>query len=386
MKQSDVLVEDFDNFKRMVVENGKTETAKYYGVTRSTVAYACKRYGIEVKPYHGKRSIKFDVETVLKEHGDKTPAEIARILGVPAHQIMRKIGDKLTNQFSRWEEERIRIEQDIERYRDIHYNQKKTLLQISKEEGISYTTLKNTFAKFAIPVRLYSHNKSNGELEILEYLKELFGEAYSVRIASGVFNQKGMEIDCLAPTVGLGVEYCGEFWHSAERMSFIDYHQRKEQICRNFQVSLITIFDSEYHRSPESFKRYIRGVCFGGHESSEADGFSESCKERYMDYHFIEPKDGLIYSENSDCIIAHDTNTIFGVAPKTRSIFSVERFLKETGIKRAELDNRSVDRIWFLGFEETLTPPRPIFYDKKQRKLSNDGILIYDCGVSILIM
>ncbi|MBF1606336.1 MAG: hypothetical protein HXO20_07770 [Prevotella shahii] len=103
MKPVNVLVEDFENFKRMVVEIGKSETAKHYGVTRSAVAYACKKYGIVVKPYHGKRSIKFDVETVLKEHGDKTPAEIARILGVPAHQIMRKIGDKLTNQFSRWE-------------------------------------------------------------------------------------------------------------------------------------------------------------------------------------------------------------------------------------------------------------------------------------------
>ncbi|MBF1606337.1 MAG: hypothetical protein HXO20_07775, partial [Prevotella shahii] len=172
-----------------------------------------------------------------------------------------------------------------------------------------------------------------------------------------------MEIDCFAPTVGLGVEYCGEFWHSAERMSFTDYHQHKEQICRRFQLSLITIFDSEYRRSPESFKRYIRGIV--SYETSKEDDFMDSSKERYMEYHFIAPKDGLRYSENSDCVIAHDSNTIFGVAPKSRPIFSVERFLKETGINRAELDNRSVDRIWFLGFEETLTPPRKIFYDKK---------------------
>ena len=31
MKPVNVLVEDFENFKRMVVEIGKTETAKHYG-------------------------------------------------------------------------------------------------------------------------------------------------------------------------------------------------------------------------------------------------------------------------------------------------------------------------------------------------------------------
>lgn len=379
-----MLVADFENFKRMVIEIGKSETAKHYGVTRAVVTNACKRYGIEVKPYFGKRSINLDLDTILKEYRDRTPAEIAKILGIPKHQIRQKLGVRLANQFSIWEERRNQIDQNIEYYKDIHYNQRKNLLEISKEEGISYDNLKKAFAKHIIPVRIYTRNKSNGELEILEFLRELTGESFSMRIAAGVFSQKGMEIDCFAPEHGLGVEYCGEFWHSAERRPSHDYHQRKEQTCRNFNITLITIFDSEYRRYKESFRRYIKSVILSGFDSSICDEFAGSNRSRYMEYHFIEPKDGLSYSENSDCIIAHDDNTIYGIAPKANPIFSIGKFIKEAGIRRAELDNRSIDRIWFLGFEETPTPPRPLFYDKKTRCLSDEGILLYDCGVSIM--
>ena len=378
-----VLVDDFENFKKMVVEIGKTETAKHYGVTRASVANACKRYGIEVKPYFGPHSINLDLGAILKEHGDKTPAEIAKILGIPKHQIRQKLGDKLANQFSIWEEKRIHVDQNIEHYRDMHYIQRKNLLQISKEEGISYDTLKKSFAKHNIPVRIYAYNKSGGELEILEFLRELTGESFSVRVAAGVFSRKGTEIDCFSPEYGLGIEYCGEFWHSAERRPF-DYHQRKEHACRSFQISLITVFENEYKRSPESFKRYVKAVLLGEFSEAICDDFKDSDKIQYMKYHFIEPKDGLHYSENPDCVIAHDASTIYGVAPKAHPLFSVGKFLKETNIRRAELDNRSVDRIWFLGFDETITLPRKLFYDKKNVCFSDEGILLYDCGASIM--
>lgn len=81
------------------------------------------------------------------------------------------------------------------------------------------------------------------ELLVRDFLDQ-FGVDY-------FYNWRGIpskrEIDVYIPSMNLGIEICGLFWHSTSRGCEKDYHLSKLEECQISGIELITIFDDEFY-------------------------------------------------------------------------------------------------------------------------------------------
>lgn len=109
----------------------------------------------------------------------------------------------------------------------------------------------NVFEKIACDHLTSSHggclhcyaNKSKGEEEICDFVKQALGENnVSVRNRSVL---KNSEIDLYVPNKKIGIEYNGVYWHS-EPMKGKNYHLYKTEECKNSGIGLVQIFEDEY--------------------------------------------------------------------------------------------------------------------------------------------
>lgn len=103
----------------------------------------------------------------------------------------------------------------------------------------SYSPIGNRTKGFKCPH--CSNSKSKGELEVLEFLKELGEETVSGdRETLG-----GLEIDVYLPEHKLGVEYNGLYWHSEEYREK-DYHYKKFRKAQEAGIDLLQIWEDDW--------------------------------------------------------------------------------------------------------------------------------------------
>jgi hypothetical protein len=57
---------------------------------------------------------------------------------------------------------------------------------------------------------------------------------------------KPYEIDIYIPSLKLGIEYNGLYWHSEEQGKDKNYHLKKLELCKKENIKLIQIFEDEY--------------------------------------------------------------------------------------------------------------------------------------------
>lgn len=95
------------------------------------------------------------------------------------------------------------------------------------------------------------YNRSQAEIEIYEYVTSLCPDAISsCRTALG---SSGKEIDIFIPSLNIGIEFNGMYWHSEivnlnnSLHKQRDYH--KHQLACKHGIQLITIYDEEYRNS-----------------------------------------------------------------------------------------------------------------------------------------
>ena len=131
----------------------------------------------------------------------------------------------------------------------------KNLKEISDDYSVSIEQLKRAFKETNNPVVLHSYNKSKGELEIKEFIQSFGIDCYSTK---KFYNGKQYEIDCFIPDLNLGIEFCGEYWHSTSTGTPKNYHKDKLIWCNEQGVELITIFQHEWHQKQEIIKSMIR--------------------------------------------------------------------------------------------------------------------------------
>ena len=92
------------------------------------------------------------------------------------------------------------------------------------------------------------------------------------------YNDKVYEIDCYISSKNIGIEYCGEYWHSDKYKDKL-YHQDKWKWCKDQGIQLITIFEHEWMNKRELVESMIKnrlGLC-------ENRIFARKCQLKLLD-------------------------------------------------------------------------------------------------------
>ncbi len=85
-------------------------------------------------------------------------------------------------------------------------------------------------------------NKSKCEEEIGEFIQGLFGDEVILR-GRDILDR--YELDIYIPSLKIGIEYNGLYWHREEKKGKY-YHLNKLQMCNQKGIKLIQIFEDEY--------------------------------------------------------------------------------------------------------------------------------------------
>ena len=100
---------------------------------------------------------------------------------------------------------------------------------------------------------------SNGEKELLNYIKEIYNgqilENSSNVIANN--NHRYYELDIYLPELHIAFEFNGIYWHSIKYKDKY-YHQRKTLLCYMQNVQLIHIWENEWNDSKDKLKNQIK--------------------------------------------------------------------------------------------------------------------------------
>ena len=151
-------------------------------------------------------------------------------------------------------------------------------------------------SKYAVPLFKNRYNitepnyringKSHAEIELYRWVKD-----YAPDAISGSRIIKPYEIDILIPSINLGIEYNGSYWHSLKEP---DYHQFKTDLCREYGIQLFQVADYEdldiwksmiLHKLGKSTRIYARKcelreisneVAHSFIEENHLDGFTDS--------------------------------------------------------------------------------------------------------------
>lgn len=98
---------------------------------------------------------------------------------------------------------------------------------------------------------------SKGQTEVAEFVN-------SIGISDLVINTRKviapMEIDIYSPSMKIGIEFCGLYWHSEENGKKSNYHANKHKACEGIGVKLITVFEDEWKNSRGKVENIIRSV------------------------------------------------------------------------------------------------------------------------------
>lgn len=147
--------------------------------------------------------------------------------------------------------------QSKEILQDLHINQKKSSLTISKELGVFYGTVKDWIEKHGIKYQYYSH-ESQYERIVQQWLSE-FKIEYQTNVRDIIAPK---ELDIWIPSHNLAIEINGFYWHGAKRKEDIPVaqfrHQKKTLECREKGIALIHLSDLQLKTHSEKIKQYLK--------------------------------------------------------------------------------------------------------------------------------
>lgn len=119
----------------------------------------------------------------------------------------------------------------------------KPLSVLAAELGVPTYTVKRAFKQFGIDTTTHHKAWSNQELEVGQFLTDL-GVSYE-RNVRGLLDGR-QEIDIFIPSINVGIEYCGLFWHSDRNKYPASKHQDKFITAVSKGIKLITLFEDEW--------------------------------------------------------------------------------------------------------------------------------------------
>jgi len=94
---------------------------------------------------------------------------------------------------------------------------------------------------------------SKAENEIIDFIKKL---GFDVVPRANFKGKSKFEIDIFIPSLKIGIEYNGIYYHSS-KFKNKDFHFNKRESCKNHGIRLITLWENDWTQRPEVIKRYL---------------------------------------------------------------------------------------------------------------------------------
>lgn len=130
-----------------------------------------------------------------------------------------------------------------------HHILKKPIIQIADELNINFSNLARHFRKLNIHIKYF--NQSIGEKQLNTFITNLGLQT--------ITNSRNIippyEIDIFIPDLNLAIEYNGEYWHNLPEQQNRD--NIKQNICEQQNITLITIWHSQWINDKENTKQQI---------------------------------------------------------------------------------------------------------------------------------
>lgn len=124
-----------------------------------------------------------------------------------------------------------------------NYNEKTTVIQLSKDTGVSIAVVGRYIHKYGLEDYIeYDCKVSQPEKDIVEYLTSK-GITNIVQSDRDILD--GKEIDIFLPDYNVGIEFNGDYWHS-ELKRGKRYHYDKSMLANSKGVFLYHIFSHEW--------------------------------------------------------------------------------------------------------------------------------------------
>ena len=103
---------------------------------------------------------------------------------------------------------------------------------------------------------------SKGEKELFEYIQSLLKDKVKNSDWKALKGEK--EIDIYIPSLKLGFEYNGSFWHSDNKKYGVknDYHLKKSLLAKKYGIKLIHIWEDEWNLNKDRLKIWIKNKIF----------------------------------------------------------------------------------------------------------------------------
>ena len=153
-------------------------------------------------------------------------------------------------------------------------NTNKSLVGLANELGVSYIMVRKAFASHGINPKKKRNQTSQPELDICTFL-----DHHNIKYIRNVRTLLGnkLEVDIWIPSIRVGIEYCGLFWHSDRNNYPKNKHQDKFiKSCDN-NITLITIFEDEWLFKKDQVQSRLLSILQQHHNSI----FARKCKVAY---------------------------------------------------------------------------------------------------------
>lgn len=131
-----------------------------------------------------------------------------------------------------------------------------SMLHISRLLKVDLTTVASRCHKFNFEIR-QNQQRSSGEKELSNLL-----ESFGLKVINnhvGLFDNS-QEVDIFLPNHNLAIEYCGERYHN-ELVKSPNYHENKWKWCKEKNIQLLTIFESEWLNKKDIILNFIKTKC-----------------------------------------------------------------------------------------------------------------------------
>jgi len=268
---------------------GKVFTPKYDdGLKKNKYTNCSTECGIKSSSLSKIKYTSEDIDIVINLKKQlKTNADISIESGVDINkikEIVKKYNLELTPEQSQSNAYRKKLEKNPNAMRDMRdahmtcpthtFNTKlnnivEHLENPNNKHGIPYFCSKenmnaNSFRN-SLHLRGLSHligaQSSKGEDFLAEFVIEYLPKDTEVQRGNRKI-LKGKEIDIYIPSLNLGIEYCGLYWHNelSPRPRLKDYHYSKMTMSNEQGIRLITIFEDEWQNREKQVKNFLKSI------------------------------------------------------------------------------------------------------------------------------
>lgn len=207
-----------------------------------------ERYGVE-NPQQSEMIRNKAEETNLKRYGVRCVTEANWFREKAQSTFFEKYGVNNPSQTSLSEEHKSLLN-DSDLLNKLHIHDKKTVLQIADELGLSHATLLRYFKKHNIHVR-HSCTVSLPEIKLVQFISSIYEEDIRISVRDILPN---IELDIYIPKHKIAIEYNGLYWHSESKGKDKNYHINKTELCEKEGIQLLQIWSTD---SPEIWKSVI---------------------------------------------------------------------------------------------------------------------------------